>query len=142
MAEDGLFFRRVGWVSPRTRVPVVAIAMQGTLAAVMAVSGGYEQILNYVSSVDWTFFGLGGSCLLIFRYRDRSASAQPASGAEFRVPLHPVVTLFFITGCVLVVANTIYKYPLNAAIGLVLMLAGIPVYFAWQRFQPRPASPS
>src|SRR5579864_74211 len=48
MAEDGLFFRSVGWISPGSRVPVVAIAMQGALAATMAVAGGYEQLLNYV----------------------------------------------------------------------------------------------
>ena len=142
MAEDGLFFRSVGWVSPRTRVPVVAIAMQGALAIVMAVSGGYEQILNYVSSVDWIFFGLGGSCLLVFRHRDRSLRTQPTEVGEFRVPGHPFVTLFFVAACALVVANTIYKYPLNAAIGLGLMFAGIPAYFAWQRFRPAPASAS
>ena len=136
MAEDGLFFRSVGWVSPRTRVPVVAIAMQGALAMIMAVSGGYEQILNYVSSVDWIFFGLGGTCLLILRHRD-AASPQKLNQAavEFRAPGHPFTTLFFIAACTLVVGNTIYRYPVNAAIGLALMFAGIPVYFAWRRFR-------
>src|SRR3989454_3524779 len=70
MAEDGLFFRSVAWLSPRTQVPVVAIALQGVLAIVMALSGRYEQILNYVISVDWVFFGLGASCLFIFRHRE------------------------------------------------------------------------
>src|SRR5437879_13139096 len=69
MAEDGLFFRSVAWLSPRTQVPVVAIALQGVLAIVMALSGRYEQILNYVISVDWVFFGLGASTMFIFRQR-------------------------------------------------------------------------
>ena len=67
MAEDGLFFRSVSWVSPRTRVPVVAIALQGGLAALIALSGRYEQILNYVVSVDFIFFGLTATCLFVFR---------------------------------------------------------------------------
>src|SRR2546430_6274401 len=50
MAEDGVFFRAVGFLHPRTLVPVVAIALQGLVAAVIAVSGRYEQILNYVVS--------------------------------------------------------------------------------------------
>src|SRR5262249_17926469 len=58
MAEDGLFFKSVGWLHPRMRVPVIAIVLQGTLAVVIALSGRYEQILNYVVSVDSIFFGL------------------------------------------------------------------------------------
>src|SRR5207253_9152863 len=58
MAEDGLFFRTVAKVSRSSRVPVVAIVMQGMLATVIALSGKYEQILNYVVSVDFIFFGL------------------------------------------------------------------------------------
>ena len=53
MARDGLFFRAVAKLSPSTRAPVVAIALQGALAAVIAVSGSYAQILNYVVSVDF-----------------------------------------------------------------------------------------
>jgi len=143
MAEDGLFFRSVAWVSPRTRVPIVAISLQGGLAVVMAFSGGYEQILNYVISVDWIFFGLGASCLFIFRHRESRTVASasqvlapaPASGS-FRVPGHPVTTIFFIASCAFVVFSTIFKYPLNSAIGLGILLAGVPVYFLWRKFQP------
>src|ERR671938_10449 len=53
MAEDRLFFKSVAWLDPRTRVPVVAIALQGALAIAIAISGRYEQILNYVVSVDF-----------------------------------------------------------------------------------------
>ncbi len=146
MAEDGLFFRSVAWLSPRTRVPVVAIALQGALAIVMALSGRYEQILNYVTSVDWIFFGLGASCLFVFRGREMrtgSVRAEPSTlslnpkGDSVRhlVPGHPVTTALFVAACGLIVANTLYKYPMNAAIGLAIVLAGIPVYFIWRRRQ-------
>src|SRR6185436_17705360 len=57
MAEDGVFFKFVGKVHPKTRVPVLAIVLQGVVAIVIALSGTYEQILNYVVSVDFIFFG-------------------------------------------------------------------------------------
>jgi APA family basic amino acid/polyamine antiporter len=58
MAKDGLFFRSVGCVSPQTGAPVVAILLQGAAAAIIAVSGRYEQILNFVVSVDFISFGM------------------------------------------------------------------------------------
>ena len=143
MAQDGLFFRSVAWVNPRTRVPIVAISLQGALAAVMALSGGYEQILNYVTSVDWIFFALGASCLFVLRHRDShrppSASIPAQDSGSFRVPGHPFTTIFFIASCAFVVCSTIFKYPLNSAIGLGILLAGVPVYFLWRKFQPASA---
>ena len=79
MAEDGLFFRSVSWVSRRTRVPVVAIALQGGLAVLIAVSDRYEQILNYVVSVDFIFFGLTATCLFVFRHRGGRTKTKPVT---------------------------------------------------------------
>ena len=72
MAADGLFFKSVAKVSERTRVPVIAIIVQGVWAIVIAMSGRYEQILNYVIPVDFFFIGLTTTCLFRFRLRDRS----------------------------------------------------------------------
>jgi APA family basic amino acid/polyamine antiporter len=149
MARDGLFFKSVARLEPRTRVPVVAIILQGILAMVIAVSGRYDQILNYVVSVDFIFFGLTGTCIFIFRRRDfnkadngggAGASLPSAKGPRpevkerggYRVPGHPVTTALFVAVCWIVVANTIYQYPSNTVIGLVIVLAGIPVYFFWR----------
>jgi APA family basic amino acid/polyamine antiporter len=124
MARDGLFFRSVGWLHPRTRVPVVAIALQGVLAMVIALSGRYEQILNYVVSVDFIAFGLTGAALFVFRRRGEVGA--------FRTPGHPWTTGFFVAASWLVVLNTVYRYPTNALIGLSLLLAGIPAYLFWR----------
>ena len=64
MAQDGLFFRSVAWLDPRTAAPVVAIALQGVVAVIIALSGRYEQILNYVISVDFISFGMTGVCAI------------------------------------------------------------------------------
>ncbi len=124
MAKDGLFFNVVGMVHPRTRAPVVAIALQGLLAIVIALLGTYERILNYVVSVDTIFFGLTACCIFVFRKR------EPA-GVN-RVPGHPVTTILFIAVCWLVVINTVYRYPENTLIGIAILLAGIPAYLFWR----------
>jgi APA family basic amino acid/polyamine antiporter len=126
MADDGLFFRRVAWVHPRTRVPVVAIALQGALAIVIAFSGRYEQILSYVVSVDSIFFGLAAATVFYFR---REAGGDRV---RFKIPGHPVTTILFIVAEWLVAVNTFYKFPENSAIGIGILLAGIPVYFYWR----------
>ncbi|HYG12472.1 MAG TPA: APC family permease, partial [Pyrinomonadaceae bacterium] len=130
MAEDGLFFRRIARVSARTRVPVFAIALQGAAAIVITLSGRYEQILNYVVSVDFIWFGLTGLSLFIFRRRFPLSDA-----AAFKVPGHPYTTALFVAACWLVVLSTVYKYPVNSAIGFLIVLAGVPACYYWLRQQ-------
>jgi APA family basic amino acid/polyamine antiporter len=129
MALDGVFFRRVAYVDPRSRAPVVAIALQGVLALVIALSGSYGQILNYVVSVDFIFFALTAGAVFAFR---RRASTDEAN-AGWSVPGHPITTALFIAACVLIVAATVYRYPADSAIGIAIMLAGLPVYYFWSR---------
>ena len=131
MAADGLFFRSVARVHPTTRVPVVAIALQGVVAIVIALSGTYEQILSYVVSVDFIFFGLTGVALFLFRRREDAGAATP----RFRTPLHPVSTLVFTLACWLVVAGTVAESPKNSAIGFAILAAGLPAYAFWRRKQ-------
>jgi APA family basic amino acid/polyamine antiporter len=144
MASDGLFFKAVAWLAPRTRVPVVSIILQGLLAMLIAVSGRYDQILDYVVSVDFIFFGLTGTCIFIFRRRAAKVagaaarsgrsheSATASKDSTFKVPGHPVTTALFVASCWIVVANTIYQHLPNTIIGLILVLGGIPVYFFWR----------
>ena len=131
MADDGLFFRSVAWLHPRTRVPVVAIVLQSIWTIVIVLSGRYEQILNYVIAVDFLFFGLSATTIFVFRYRAARGKMAPSTG--YLVPGHPFTTAIFIAICWWVVANTIYRYPQNGLIGFVLLLAGIPVYWFWSR---------
>lgn len=143
MAKDGVFFRGVAWLHPRTRVPVVAIVLQGMWATVIALSGRYEQILNYVVSTDFIFFGLTATCLFVFRRREaRDVAALQVAGTSLapritRMPGHPITTGLFVAACWLVVVSTIYKYPGNSAVGLAIVLAGIPVYYFWGRRNKR-----
>ena len=127
MADDGLFFRAVASIDPHTRVPIVAIVLQSVWTIVIALSGRYEQILNYVVSMDFLFFALTASTLFVFRRR----GTQPS--LTYRVPGHPVTTAVFAAICFWIVGNTIYRYPRNSLIGVGILLAGIPAYWLWSR---------
>jgi basic amino acid/polyamine antiporter, APA family len=129
MAEDGVFFKAVAKVHPKTRVPILAIALQGLAAIVIARSGSYEQILGYVVSVDFIFFGLTGLALFVFRRR--------GGNAGFRTPGHPYTTAIFVAACWLVVAGTFVRAPLNSIIGIGILLAGLPAYWAWTRLRAK-----
>src|SRR5205085_8665863 len=127
MARDGMFFRGVGYVSPRSRAPVVAIAVQGVWASVIALSGKYDQILNYVVALDAVFFGLTGAALLVLRRRD----PRPAGG--FRMPGHPWTTVLFVVAFWALAVNTVVRNPRSAGIGVLILIAGIPAYLFWRR---------
>jgi basic amino acid/polyamine antiporter, APA family len=125
MAEDGLFFKQLAWLN-RARVPAIAIALQGGLAIVIVlVATRFEQILNYVVSVDVVFFALTAVCVFVFRKR------VAGRGDFFRIPGHPFTTAFFILACCIITFSVVYKEPLNCAISLGIMLLGMPAYFVW-----------
>ena len=126
MAEDGLFFRSVADVNATTRVPIVAIILQGVAASVIAVSGTFGQILSYVVSVDFIFFGLTGAALFVFRRRD------PDKSVAFKVPLHPITTGLFVAACALTVIATVWNNLGNSLIGYAILLAGVPACLYWQ----------
>jgi APA family basic amino acid/polyamine antiporter len=127
MAEDGLFFRRVTEVNRISRVPVVAIILQGAAAAVIALSGTYGQILSYVVSVDFIFFGLTGLALFVFRRRN------PDQTGGFRTPLHLLTTGLFVAACFVTVIATVINNPVNSMIGYAILAAGVPACLYWQR---------
>ncbi len=134
MAEDGLFFRSVARLTRRTQVPAVAIILQSIWTIAIALTGKYEQILNFQAPIDFTFFGLSAACLFVLRRRDVGKK-----GSGFRVPGHPLTTVVFILACWFTAANALWKYPRNSSIGFAILLIGLPVYALWQRRRPTEA---
>lgn len=129
MAREGLFFDRVGRLSEKTGVPVTAIVLQGILATVIALSGRYEQILNYVISVDFISFALTAAGLFLIRAKGRGHTGE----GVFLVPGHPWTTGLFVLGCAGIVLSTVLAYPENSLIGLGILVTGVPVYWWWRR---------
>jgi APA family basic amino acid/polyamine antiporter len=129
MAEDGVFFKAIGHISPKTRVPIFAIVLQSIWTVVILLTGKYEQILNYVVTMDWIFFGISASCLFVFR-------KQGKGDAQNLMPGHPWTTVLFCVVCVLVVVNTVLRFPANTLIGIAILFSGIPVFYMWKRARP------
>jgi APA family basic amino acid/polyamine antiporter len=129
MARDGLFFRRIGSLAPRTRVPAAAIALQGAAAAIIAFLP-YGRILNYVVAIDAIFFGLTGAALLVFRGREQG-DPERGSTPRLRTPGHPITTVIFVAAFWLLAVSTVYQFPRDAGVGVLILLAGVPVYLFW-----------
>ena len=132
MADDRLFFKQLSKLN-RAQVPAFAIALQGLLAiAIALLASRFEQILNYVVSVDVVFFGLTAVCVFVFRRHGRNRNVRE-TGKSFRIPGHPLTTIFFIAACCVITFSVIYNEPRNSAISFGIMLAGVPAYFIWAR---------
>ena len=135
MAADGTFFKALAKIDPRTHVPVVAIAVQGAAAILIALSGRYDLILNWVTSIDYIFFGFAAIAILIFRARDRASGAPEP---WFRMPLHPWSTLAFAAVAWAIVVDVLVKSTHDTFLGIGILITGIPVWYAFSRMN-RPA---
>jgi APA family basic amino acid/polyamine antiporter len=123
MARDGLFFEEVGRLNPKTGAPVTAIVLQGLASTAIACSGGYEEILNYVVSVDFISFGLTAGALFLLK----------GGRGENRTPGHPYTTALFVLTCAVIVGSTVVTDPANSARGWAIILTGVPVYWFWSK---------
>jgi APA family basic amino acid/polyamine antiporter len=135
MAADGVFFGNAARLSDRSRVPAVAILIQGGWAALLVATKTYGQLLDYVVFGDWIFFAAVGVTVFVFRRRagraERAGGAETA--AEFRCPGYPWVPAFFVAAGVFAVASTVLSNPVNALVGGAIILAGVPAYLWWKR---------
>jgi basic amino acid/polyamine antiporter, APA family len=135
MAADGTFFKALAKIDPRTHVPVIAIAVQGGASILLALSGRYDLILNWVTSIDYVFFGFSALAIFIFRARDRAAGAPEP---WFRMPLHPWSTLAFLIVAWAIVLDVLVKSTTDTLLGVAVLVTGVPVWYAFSRMK-RPA---
>jgi APA family basic amino acid/polyamine antiporter len=126
MARDGLFFRRLSDVHPRFGTPAFAIIASSMWAALLAATGTFEQLLTYVVFIGWIFYALSAACVFVYRKR---APEQPI---PYRVPGYPYTPLLFIIAAAALVANTIAAKPLDAVVGLAIVMLGAPAYLVWR----------
>jgi APA family basic amino acid/polyamine antiporter len=132
MAADRTFFKALAKIDPRTHVPVIAIATQGAASILIALTGKYDLILNWVTSIDYVFFGFAALALIIFRRRDRASGAPEP---WFRIPLHPWSTIGFLAVAWAIVLDVLIKSTSDTLIGAAVLLTGIPVWYAFRRMK-------
>ncbi len=134
MARDGLLFSRLGRLDPATASPNAALALQGVWASVLTLTGTYSDLLDFVIFAVLFFYILAIAGLFVLRVR-RPEADRPYRAAGY--PVLPAVYLalsLFIEVCVLVLKPR-YTWP-----GLILVAAGVPVYFVWRRRASGPAA--
>lgn len=127
MARDGVFFRKLAEVHPRFGTPAFAIVAGSLWAALLAVSGTFEQLLTYVVFSGWIFYGLGALSIFVFRRR------EPDAPRPFRVPGYPVTPVLFVAAASAIVINTLLTQPGRALVGIATVLTGVPAYLLWRR---------
>ncbi len=127
MAKDGLFFERLAEVHPRFKTPAFAVITGAVWAALLAVSGTFEQLLTYVVFVSWSFYALAAACVFVYRKR------QPDLLRPYRVPGYPWTPLLFVLVVAAFVVNTIISQPARAAVGMGIVAVGIPAYLIWRK---------
>jgi APA family basic amino acid/polyamine antiporter len=140
MARDGLFFRPLARVSPRTHVPVNALLLQCGWSCVLALSGSFDTLTDYVIFAAWIFYALNTASIFIFRRR------LPHAERPYRTIWYPAVPILFLLAAAWLIVNTFVATPRQALIGAGIMALGLPlyVYFAAmgrRRDQPGDAMP-
>ncbi len=134
MARDGLFVPALARLHPAYGTPAAAIAVQTTWSCILALSGSYGQLLNYVVFADWIFFGLTVATLFVFR---RTFPAVERSGGSFQAPGYPFLPALFVIVAAAVVLSVVSADPASASRGALLLAAGIPVFYWFNRTQSR-----
>jgi APA family basic amino acid/polyamine antiporter len=131
MAKDGHFFRSMGRLEPRFRVPARALWAQAAWSAVLCLSGTYQALYEYMVFALLVFFAATGLAVLVLRRR------YPSLPRPYRTTGYPAVPVVFVLMCLAVFLNIVISQPLKSLAGLLLLGAGVPIYFLWKR---RPGS--
>jgi len=126
MARDRLLVAWAAAIHPRFHTPHRAVLLQAIWAIVLVSTGTYRALFTRVVYTEWIFFALMAWGLMRLRKR---AGYSPA----YRVWGYPLVPLVFIVSSVYIVVNQIVHDPKKSAMGLLLVLAGLPIYYLWLR---------
>ncbi len=123
MAQDGLMFEAMGRLSSGTRVPVIALIVQGFWACLLALSGSFDTLTDYVIFGSWIFYALATSTVFVFRRK------YPDAIRPYRAFGYPVVPILFLIVAGWLLTSTLINNPTQSLIGIFLIALGLPVYY-------------
>jgi APA family basic amino acid/polyamine antiporter len=126
MAGNGLFFQGIAKLN-KNNVPGNSLLWQGIWASVLVLSGTFDQLTDMIIFAVFIFYGATSLGVFILRRR------MPDAHRPYKVWGYPVVPAIYILFCIGLFVNTIVTRPREAAIGMALILLGIPVYFFLKR---------
>ncbi len=134
MAKDGLFFRSVAKVHPRYLTPYISIMMLASWAALLSLSGSFEQLYSYVIFGFWIFMGLTVAGVIILRKK------RPDLPRPYKTWGYPATAILFILSSVFLTVNSLIRTFWNSFAGLALIAIGVPVYLIWKNRRKAPAA--
>jgi APA family basic amino acid/polyamine antiporter len=123
MALDGLFWERLSRLSPKTRVPIGALIVQVVWACILALSGSFDTLTDYVIFGSWIFYGLTTASVFVFRRK------YPDVPRPYKAWGYPVVPVLFLLATGALLVNTLKTATTQALIGIGLIALGLPVYY-------------
>jgi APA family basic amino acid/polyamine antiporter len=127
MAKDGLFFRGVAKLHPTYKTPAVSLMVQMIWTCVLCVSGSYGQLLDYIIFAVLVFYILTIYGLFVLR------RTQPNTPRPYRAVGYPVLPVIYIVMALFIDVVLLRFKPQYTWPGLIIVLLGIPVYYAWSR---------
>jgi basic amino acid/polyamine antiporter, APA family len=128
VARDRYFFSALAEVHPRFRTPSVAIIVQATLAILLLLLGGsFRQLFSLAIFAEWLFYMVAASTVFLFRQR------EPEAPRPYRVWGYPLVPSLFVLAAALLLYYTFRGNWPNSGYGSLVILAGIPVFYAFAR---------
>ena len=134
MAKDGLFFRRAAEIHPKYHTPNPALWIQGVWACLLVLSGSFDQLTDMLIFAAFFFYGATAFGVFIMRRR------EPDAERPYKVWGYPLVPGLFVLFCAALIIITCINHPREAALGVVLMLTGIPFYWYWSINSPNRSS--
>jgi APA family basic amino acid/polyamine antiporter len=127
LARDGLFFKSLAEVSPKTHVPVKSLVVLAFWASVLALTGSFDTLTNYAIFALTLFYALVAASVFIFRKK------LPDAERTYRVWGYPFVPIIFLVVSAWLIVQTISDHPRQTGIGLGLILLGLPVYWLMEK---------
>jgi APA family basic amino acid/polyamine antiporter len=126
MAKDGLFFPAMARLSAGTRVPIIALVVQGIWSCVLALSGTYDQLTDCLLFASWIFYGLVTSAVFVLRRK------MPDAPRPYKTFGYPVIPIVFVLVAIWLIFNTLFTKPIESVFGLALIAIGLPLYFYYR----------
>jgi APA family basic amino acid/polyamine antiporter len=127
MAVDGLFFKPVAKVHPEFRTPGISILAITSWAAILVLSGRYDQLYTYVIFASWILYGMTTAAVLVLRRK------RPEMPRPYRTFGYPFVPIVFVLSALGLVISTLIHSPRESMLGLALIFAGLPFYYHWAK---------
>ncbi len=126
MSRDGNFFRSLGKVHSRFHTPHVAIAVQGVLTVIFLLLGGnFQQLFTLALFAEWLSYMTACSALFVLRKK------VPATERRYQSWGFPLAPALFIVASAALLYYTFISNLRYSALGSLVILAGIPVYYAF-----------